>query len=146
MCKSCKYKEIKSVNDLKCLQQLFCVFNDFTPKPHQGQEYGDISISITTEGRKYNLQGIMKSQTKKVTRSSPVGREITDQVVKGIMDIRTEVIAVIVPATIDEQLVETLSTLAKRFNKKIVFLDADFMCRLETHYKLTLGEKSKPPQ
>lgn len=139
MCQACKYEQVASIDDVKCLQKLFCVFYDFTPKPHQGQEYGDISISVMFEGRKYNLQGIMKSQTNKVTRSSTVGREITDQVVKGLMDVRTDIIGVIIPAMLDDQLTETLLALAKRFNKKLVFLDADFMYRLEAKYESMLS-------
>ncbi|MCM1173423.1 MAG: hypothetical protein NC341_00040 [Blautia sp.] len=140
MCQTCKYKGVSLISDLKCLQQLFCVFDDFTPKPHQGQEYGDISIGVMFEGRKCNLQGIMKSQISKVTRSSTVGREITDQVIKGILDNRTDIIAVVVPALLDDQLTETLLTLARRFNKKILFLDADFMYRLEHYYGQSLSK------
>ena len=140
MCQSCKYKTPSTPSDLKCLQQLFCVFNDFTPKPHQGQEYGDISISVMYEGRKCNLQGIMKSQTSKITRSSTVGREITDQVIKGLVDNRTDIISVIVPALLDDQLIETLLTLARRFNKKLLFLDSDFMYRLEYYYELKIAQ------
>ncbi len=46
------------------------------PKPHQGQEYGDLSITIHIGNAAHNLQGIMKSQTTKITRSSNTGREI----------------------------------------------------------------------
>jgi len=130
MCESCRYKSIKSTSDLECLQQVFCFFDDFMPKPHQGHEYGDISICVELNGQRCNLQGIMKSQTGKVTRSSAVGREILDQVAKSLLDVRTEIIAIVVPATIDAQLAETLLALAKRFNKKLLFLDADFMYRL----------------
>lgn len=129
-CEACKYKKIQALSEVQCMQQLFCYFEEFIPKTHQGQEYGDISITVHTGNEAYNLQGVMKSQTTKITRSSPVGREILDQVLKGIMDQRTDIVAVIAPAVFDDQLKETLNTLGKRFNRKIVFLDADYMYRL----------------
>ena len=131
-CEACKYKKIEALSEVQCMQQLFCYFEEFVPKTHQGQEYGDISITVHAGNEAYNLQGVMKSQTTKITRSSPVGREILDQVLKGIMDQRTDIIAVIAPAVFDDQLKETLNTLGKRFNRKIVFLDADYMYRLVT--------------
>lgn len=82
----------------------------------------------------------MKSQTSKITRSSTVGREITDQVIKGLVDNRTDIISVIVPALLDDQLIETLLTLARRFNKKLLFLDSDFMYRLEYYYELKIAQ------
>lgn len=129
-CEKCKYKRIDALSEIECMQQLFCYFDEFTPKPHQGQEYGDISITVHIGSETYNLQGIMKSRTTKITRSSAVGREILDQALKGIMDQRTDIIAIIAPAAFDDQLKETLNTLGKRFGRKIVFLDADFMYRL----------------
>lgn len=72
----------------------------------------------------------MKSQTTKITRSSNTGREILDQTLKGMLDHRTDIIAIIAPAVFDDQLKETLNALGKRFCRKIVFLDADFMYRL----------------
>ena len=129
-CEQCKYKPIGALSEIECMQQLFCYFEEFIPKPHQGQEYGDVSITIHVDSEPYNLQGIMKSQATKITRSSAVGREILDQVLKGMMDQRTDVIAVIAPAVFDDQLKETLNTLGKRFGKRLVFLDADFMYRL----------------
>lgn len=129
-CEACKYKKIETITEIQCMQQLFCCFEEFVPKTHQGQEYGDISITIHIGNDAHNLQGIMKSQTTKITRSSAVGREILDQVLKGIMDKRTDIIAIIAPAVFDDQLKETLNTLGKRFDRKIVFLDADYMYRL----------------
>ena len=129
-CEKCKYKPMGSLAEIECMQQLFCYFEEFIPKPHQGQEYGDLSITIHIGNAAHNLQGIMKSQTTKITRSSNTGREILDQTLKGMLDHRTDIIAIIAPAVFDDQLKETLNALGKRFCRKIVFLDADFMYRL----------------
>ena len=129
-CAECRYKKLTALDDLECLQQLLCYFDDFVPSTHHGHEYGDLSISVTIDGRGYNLQGIMKSDNKKITRSGNTGREITDQVVKGLVDKRPDIICVIAPTQFDTQLSETLLTLAKRFNKKLMFWDFDFMVRL----------------
>lgn len=142
-CEECKYKNFKSMQEYECLQQLFCFFSEFIPKPHHGQEYGDISLSVRVEGRLVNMQGIMKSCTSKITRSGNVGREIIDQVLKGCMDNRTEMIAVIAPALFDDQLKETLQLLGKKFNKKLLFLDADFMYRLVNVVSKTMVQPLK---
>lgn len=132
MCEACNYKMFNSVNDLQCIQQILSQFKDFIPRPHQGHEYGDMSINIQLDGKSQNMQGILKSDIKKITRSSQTGREILDQALKALMDVRTEIICVIAPTTFDNQLVETLTTLSRHFNKKILFWDFDFMARLLT--------------
>ena len=129
-CEQCKYKSWESLNELQCLMQLFTYFDDFTPQPHQGHEYGDVSISVMFEGAHQSLQGIMKSTTKKITRASKEGREILDQAIRGLMDGRVDIVAIIAPALFDDQLSETIYTLAKHMRKKVVFLDTDFMKRL----------------
>ncbi|WP_066686024.1 hypothetical protein [Christensenella intestinihominis] len=135
MCEECRYKQFDSIESVECLQQLFCYFDDFIPQPHQGQEYGDISITINLDGRDQNMQGIMKSENRKITRSSKTGREILDQTLKGLQDVRTEIISIIVPATLDTQLIEALLLLAKILKKKVIILDSDFMIRLTLAYE-----------
>ena len=132
MCEACNYKMFSSVDELQCIQQILSQFNDFTPRPHQGHEYGDMSINIQLDGKSQNMQGILKSDTKKITRSNQTGREILDQALKAFMDVRTEIICIIAPTTFDDQLIETLTTLSRHFNKNILFWDFDFMARLLT--------------
>jgi len=129
-CDDCRYKSWKSLDDLQCLMQLFTYFDDFIPQPHQGHEYGDVSIRVMFEGELRSLQGIMKSTTKKITRSSKEGREILDQAIRGFMDTRVDIVAIIAPALFDDQLSETICTLAKHMKKRVVFMDSDFMRRL----------------
>jgi hypothetical protein len=141
-CEECRYKKVASIHDLQCLQQLLCYFDDFAPSPHHGHEYGDVSISVSMDGKTYNLQGIMKSDTSKITRSGKTGREIIDQVIKALFDGRTEIICILAPTQIDKQLSETILTLAKNFNKKLVFWDFDFMVRLAYAYQKRLDDTS----
>ena len=49
----------------------------------------------------------MKSQTMKSTRSSSVEREVLDQVLKVLMDRRTDIIAVVAPVIFEDRLKET---------------------------------------
>ena len=46
------------------------------------------------------------------------------------MDTRVDIVAIIAPALFDDQLSETICTLAKHLKKRVVFLDSDFMRRL----------------
>ena len=65
-----------SLAEIECMQQLFCYFEEFIPNRIKVREYGDLSITIHIGNAAHNLQGIMKSQTTKITRSSNTGREI----------------------------------------------------------------------
>ena len=82
-----------------------------------------------------NLTHKIKTLLTKITRSKKSGLEIINQVVKAIQDNKTEIIAVIAPTLFDDQLMQTLLDLAKRFDKKIIFWDQDFMFRRAIGYE-----------
>lgn len=61
---TCSYKKIENcLNDKNqlCLPKLFYgIIPGFTPQPHKGGEYGDVSGRIKANGRDYEMKGIIK--------------------------------------------------------------------------------------
>lgn len=136
-CKSCKNKICSCLNDIGCLIKLFDGFEGYTPQPHQGHEFGDISMLIKINNENKTFLGIAKSvsaKAKKVTKSSKIGREIIQQSLDAFANARTDVIGIIYPHLLDDQLKYLLYHNAKLNNKSLVILDYDFMIRLLDKY------------
>ena len=117
-----------------CILKLFTVFDEFIPQPHQGHEFGDIKLSVSVGSKSYTLQGILKSNHSKITKSSTTGKEILSQAISGLVDDRVELLAIIAPATFDVQLMENIIFISKLTKKHVVFLNNDFIFRLYALY------------
>mgnify|MGYP001696833659 CR=1 FL=1 len=131
-CNECKYNhEMETKN---CILKLFTVFDEFIPQPHQGHEFGDIKLSVSVGSKSYTLQGILKSNHSKITKSSTTGKEILSQAISGLVDDRVELLAIIAPATFDVQLMENIIFISKLTKKHVVFLNNDFIFRLYALY------------
>lgn len=136
-CSQCKNKPICDINDVQCILKLFEDFEGYTPQPHQGHEFGDVSMLVTYNGNNLTFLGAAKSvnlRTPKTTKASALGREIIQQVIDAFNDNRAEIVGVIYPDMIDDQLKYLLFHEAKVHNKKLVILDKEFMLRLLDKY------------
>lgn len=137
-CAECKNQSCASSDDIGCMLKLFEEFEGYTPQPHQGHEFGDVSMLLNLRGNNLVFQGIAKSirglRQKKITKASDLGREIIQQVLDAFSDARAEIIGVIYPEIIDDQLKYLLYHYAKLSNKKLVIMDKDFMLRLLDKY------------
>lgn len=136
-CSNCKFETISDTKELRCMLKLFEDFEGYTPQPHQGHEFGDVSMLLTLRGRNLSFLGAAKSvnsRNSKITKSSATGREIIQQIIDAFNDNRAELIGVIYPDMIDDQLKHLLFHEAKVHNKKIVILDKDFMIHLLDKY------------
>ncbi len=136
-CCKCKFNDISDLSDVKCILKLFENFEGYVPQPHQGHEFGDISMLVSIEGKNMTFLGVAKSVNKgepKITKSGKVGREIIQQVIDAFDDNRAEVIGVIYPHILDDQLKHLLYHQAKIQNKKFVILDQEFMVKLLDKY------------
>ena len=136
-CSQCKNKMICDINDVQCILKLFENFEGYTLQPHQGHEFGDVSMLLTYNGKNLTFLGAAKSvnlRTPKITKASNTGREIIQQVIDAFNDSRVELIGVIYPNVIDDQLKYLLYHEAKVHNKKFVVLDKDFMINLLDKY------------
>ena len=132
-CSNCKYTANMSFENNVCILRLFESFEGYTPAPHQGHEFGDVSMLINLHGQNVTFVGVAKkvdSRNSKITKSSQVGREIIQQVIDAFNENRAEVVGVIYPDIISDQLKHLLYHQAKIQNKKLVILDHDFMLRL----------------
>ena len=136
-CSQCRNRMISNINDVQCILKLFEDFEGYTPQPHQGHEFGDVSMLLTYNGRNLTFLGAAKSvnlHTPKITKASNTGREIIQQVIDAFNDNRAEIIGVIYPDMIDDQLKYLLFHEAKIHNKKFVILDKEFMLHLLDKY------------
>lgn len=140
---TCSYSKIETCLTGKqqiCLPKLFYeIIPGFRPQPHKGGEYGDVSGTINSNGKSYEMKGIIKknsstSQNKRnavLLSTSKQGEEIIRQFVEqGITDQRCELIMVVAPQYIDNSFKGTLRLLAKMSNKKVVFVELKQVCKL----------------
>ena|GEM_PF-834968 len=113
-----------------CMMKLFITFSDYRPSPHNASEFGDVSFNVTVNNKQAKLVGIAKSSTKKtLTRSSAVGREITQQILTATHDNRIDLIAIISPDRFQDQLTEEFRYIARLTGKPMVILDDRYMIR-----------------
>lgn len=134
-CAKCKNKAWRNASEIECILQLFLGFEGFTPQPHQGHEFGDVSFLTNLRGKNMTLLGIAKSVPKsrtkrKITKSSDLGREVIQQALDAFNNARAEIVGIIYPYLIDDQLKYLLYHQAKLTNKRLVIMDYDFMLRL----------------
>lgn len=138
-CAGCHSKECKCATEIGCMLRLFEDFEGYTPQPHQGHEFGDVSMLVNLHGKNMTLCAAAKSvpsaeKDRKVTKASKLGREIIQQVLDAFTDQRTEIVGVIYPYLLDNQLKYFLYHHAKVNNKRIVILDYEFMLKLLDKY------------
>ena len=133
-CARCKTKQYEKLDNLECILQLFTRFEGYAPQPHQGHEFGDVAMNVKCGGAAMTFMGIAKSvisnKNKKITLSSDIGREIIQQALTAFYDARVDIVGVIYPDLIDDQLKYFLCHYAKLSNKRFVLLDRDFMIKL----------------
>lgn len=138
-CATCHTKKCTYATEIGCILRLFEDFEGYTPQPHQGHEFGDVSMLVNLHGKNMTFCAAAKSvpsikKNQKITKASQLGREIIQQVLDTFTDRRAEIVGVIYPYLIDEQLKHFLYYHAKVNNKRIVILDYEFMLKLLDKY------------
>ena len=117
-------------------------------------EYGDVSAEVKVGTKTYDLKGIIKKNSENKSRTvvtdevkiykpllstTSEGQEIIRQFVEqGMIDVRCDIIAVIVPQYIDAGFKATLRHLARLSGKKVTFIELDEICEL-----LSINQKIK---
>lgn len=140
---TCSYEKIeKCINDKQqiCLPKLFYgIVPGFTPQPHKGGEYGDVSGRIKAKGKEYEMKGIIKKNSSTIDKkqnaillsTSSHGQEIIRQFAEqGMIDARCQLIMVVAPQRIDNSFKGTLKFLARLSNKKVTFVELNEVCQL----------------
>lgn len=121
-CGQCKHETISNKSEIKCILKLFEGFEGYVPQPHQGHEFGDVSMLVTFNGKNITFLGVAKSvnlRASKITKASDVGREIIQQVIDAFNDKRAELVGVIYPDIIDDQLEELISETDSAINTMV---------------------------
>lgn len=126
-CNSCSFS-----GKHKCLMKVFTTFSDYRPSPHSGQEFADVSFTITVAGNPTMLVGVMKSannQQSILTRSSEAAREMLQQSFSMTQDNRVGIIAAICPSRFQRQFIADLYYLSRITGKPIIVMDDLYMCK-----------------
>lgn len=118
-----------------CYIRLFGLLDrEFTPRPHQGHEFGDYARRVTLDGvPDRQLVITMKSgkpSGRAVTQRSHLGRDIYSQVDTYFHDARVDIVGICVPQRLDDGFKAVLRTNARLNNKKLIFLDASSIYRI----------------
>ncbi len=140
---TCSYKKIENClidKNQICLPKLFYgIIPGFTPQPHKGGEYGDVSGRIKVGDKEYEMKGIIKKNSSTAIKkqnsillsTSSQGQEIIRQFVEqGMADTRCELIMVVAPQRIDNGFKGNLRFLARLSNKKVTFVELNEICKL----------------
>ena len=110
-----------------CYLRLFGLFDPtFTPKPHQGDEYGDYSKMVTIEAAERNMVIAMKSSivsNRSLTMREPKGQDIYTQVRIYLDDPTIDVVGTSIPRRFEDRFRVRMQMDADRLHKKLVFLD-----------------------
>lgn len=138
-CATCHSTACTHIKEIGCMLRLFENFEGFTAQPHQGHEFGDVAMLVSLRGKNLSFCAAAKSvpplkKNRKVTKASPLGREIIQQVLDMFIDHKVEITGVVYPYLLDDQLKHFLYHHAKMNNKRIVILDYEFMSKLLDKY------------
>ncbi|MBE6883643.1 MAG: hypothetical protein E7487_03460 [Ruminococcaceae bacterium] len=150
-CAKCKMAPNTTSGTTACMLCLFTGFEGFIPQPHQGHEFGDVSFLVNHKGQNMTFVGLAKSvptgrTSKKITKASDIGREIIQQSLDAFDNCRADIVGIIYPYILDDNLKHLLYHHAKLSNKRLVILDYEFMAKLldkyiEDHPRLNASEK-----
>lgn len=125
---------VDDAHHTRCYLRLFGLFDpEYTPRPHQGHEYGDYSRTVSIRGRSKQLVVAMKSSTvsnRRITRNSALGREIHSQVAGYFNDPTVDIVAISVPRKLEEGFAAEVRLMATRVAKAILFIHADELERI----------------
>ena len=121
-----------------CLQRVIGYFTEANLHAHSPVEFGDISFNQRINGSIENIVGIVKSyqaapqKTHKYTQSNDGG--LLSQVLNSIFDSRIHFLAIITAADIEPRFQETIKSLVKWKQKKIVFFGRNELVRILSQY------------
>ena len=133
-CRTCTNENCNACDDSakrSCIMKIFTTFPGYRPSPHQANEFGDVSFTVTHNQSKVQLVGIAKSSTGNdtLTLSESSAREMLQQVLTATHDARVGIIGAICATRFHDQLTEELRYIAALTGKPIVILDDSYMIR-----------------
>jgi hypothetical protein len=119
-----------SIADGKCLMNVMRLAVGVRPRPHHGHEFGDAMLEVTIRGHRQTARFLAKrGQSKSLTPGSDEGRGLVTQTALACMDARTDVVVVVVPAPLDDQLSSLLLELCRQRGRKLVVLGEEFVAK-----------------
>lgn len=124
-----------------CLQRVIAYFTNGELHAHSSVEFGDVSFRLNIDGRSYNVVCLAKNyseapkargEDRKYTMKNNSG--LLNQVVETVFDSRIDFIGIISGADLDPRLKESIISLVKIQNKKIVFFEKKDLVRILSQY------------
>jgi hypothetical protein len=100
------------------------------PRPHHGHEFGDAMLEVTIRGHRQTARLLAKrGRSKSITPGSDEGRGLVTQTAMACVDGRTDVVIVVLPAPLDDQLRSLLLELCRHKGRKLVILGEEFIAK-----------------
>ena len=123
-----------------CLQRVIAYFTEGDLHAHSPVEFGDVSFRQKINGSSQNIICLVKrfkdapkgSNGNKYTMKNNAG--LLNQVVETIFDSRVDFLGIVSGADIDPRLRETIISLVKMKNKKVVFFEKRELVRILSKY------------
>jgi hypothetical protein len=132
-CRACNAHDTRNM----CIPKLHIALSPtFSPVPHGGAEFGDVSMQLTLQGRARTFLGMAKSKGKRigdaaVTHTSSLGKEWVSQIIRqALKDSRVEVFGIITPKRLDPEYFASVKMLAGISNKPFVYFGEDVLTRM----------------
>lgn len=118
-----------------CFLRLFGLYDSrYTPRPHQGHEFGDVLLYVTLDGYPDRVMLVLlkkgNPEGRTITTHSSVGSQLNSQFEDFLDNPTVDIVAVSVPQKLDDELRVRLKHKAEVAGKKIVFLGADELAKL----------------
>lgn len=119
----------------KCFLRLFGLYTDrYTPRPHGGSEFGDVSFDVTINGHlNQRLVILLKKGNPKgrpITLRHSIGRDIYTQIESLWNRPEIAILGIGVPQRFSEDFISRIQMRARESGKKVLFLDQETLAKI----------------
>jgi len=133
----------------QCFMRLFGLYDHtYTPRPHHGSEFGDVSLSITVDHRPDQRLAILLKKGAPtdvpITLRHKIGRDLFTQVQSYLRDHRVSVIGIAVPQTVDDGFIADLRSECFRHSKRLLVMQAEQLSQVVQAVIVSERAKGKP--
>lgn len=126
---------VQSRVDQYCFLRLFGLYDRrYTPRPHHGGEFGDVSLDVTIDGRQDQTLVILLKRGnpngRPITMRHSIGRDLYTQMDAFWTDPRTAVIGVAVPQRLEDGFAARIHRQAYKHGKRLVIFGVEELSKI----------------
>jgi len=118
----------------RCYLRLYGLFDgEYTPRPHQGFEFGDYDRAVTLGRSQKQMVVMMKTGKpggKPIRHRDSTGRDISTQFNEYMHDTLKDIVGIAIPQRLEASFRAHLVSTAERWDKRIVFLHEAELARI----------------